>query len=106
MNDLATNKFALVFQNISNMVTRNNYTNIILINIPHRYDITNTNTANGNIEKFNKKLEEHIKLSPHARFLKTNQNRKLFMMHALCYNRLGKQHLFYQTALKVHSLVK
>jgi hypothetical protein len=76
-NDLTTNKSALAFQNISNMVTRNNHTNIILINIPHRYDTTNTNTTNENIEKFNKKLEKLIKVSPHARFFKTNQNRKL-----------------------------
>jgi hypothetical protein len=40
-NDLAT-KSALAFQNISNMVTRNNHTNIILINILHRYDTINT----------------------------------------------------------------
>jgi lysophospholipase L1-like esterase len=70
MNDLATNKSALAFQNISNMVTRNNHTNIILINIPHRYDTTKTTTTNNNIEKFNKKLQKLIKVSPHARFLK------------------------------------
>jgi hypothetical protein len=33
-NDLTTNKSALVFPNISNMVTINNHTNIILVNIP------------------------------------------------------------------------
>jgi hypothetical protein len=41
-NDLTTNKSALEFQNISNMVTGNNHTNIILMNIPHRHDTTQT----------------------------------------------------------------
>jgi hypothetical protein len=50
-NDLATNKSTLAFENISNMVKRNNHTNIILIDIHHRYDTSNTNTTNGNIEK-------------------------------------------------------
>ena len=70
------------------MVTKNNHINIILVNIPHRYDIANTNTVNEGIEKLNKKLEELIKASPHASFLKTDQNRKLFMKHGFCHNRL------------------
>ena len=45
------------------MVTKNNHTNIILVNIPYRYDTANTNTVNEGIEKFNKKLEELIKAS-------------------------------------------
>jgi len=94
----------LAFQNISNTVTKNNRTNIILVNIPHRYDTANTNTVNEGIEKFSKKLEKLIKASPHARFLKTDQNRKLFMKHGLHHNRLGKQYLFHQVASMVYSL--
>jgi len=60
------------------MVIKNNHINIILVNIPYRYDTTNTNTVNEGIEKFNKNLEKLIKASPNASFLKTDQNRKLF----------------------------
>jgi hypothetical protein len=42
-NEIAINKPPLAFQNISNMVTKNNHTNIILVNIPYRYDTANTN---------------------------------------------------------------
>jgi len=42
-NDLAINKSTLAFQNISNMVTKNNRTNIILVTIPYRYDTADTN---------------------------------------------------------------
>jgi len=45
-NDLAINKTTLAFQNISNMVTKNNHINIILVNITYRYDMANTNTVN------------------------------------------------------------
>jgi hypothetical protein len=54
------------------MVTKNTHTNIILVNIPYRYDTANTNTVNEGTKKFNKKIEKHIKASPHASFLKTD----------------------------------
>jgi hypothetical protein len=57
----------------SQTVARNNHTNIILVNIPHRYDTTDTITTTDNIEKFNKKLEKLIKVSPNLRFLKLIQ---------------------------------
>ena len=52
----------------------------------------------------NKKLEKRTKLSPHARFLKTDQYRALFMKHGLHHNRLGKQYLLHQVALMICTL--
>jgi hypothetical protein len=80
------------------MVTKNNHTNIIPVNISHTYDTTNTNTVNDGIEKLKKKLEKLMKVSPHASFLKTDQNRKLFTKRGLHNKRLGKQYLFHQIA--------
>ena len=51
-----------------------------------------------------KKLEKLSKLSPHARFLKTDQHRTLFTKHGLHYNRLGKQYLLHQVALMICTL--
>jgi len=93
-NDLATNRTSLAFQNVSNLVTKNNHTNIILVNIPFRYDAANTSTVNDSIEKFNRRLEKLVKVSPRASFLKTEQSRKLCMRHGFHYNRLGKQYCF------------
>ena len=84
-------------------MTKNNHTNIILVNIPHRYDTANTNTVNDSIEKFNKRLEKLVKVSPHASFPKTEQNRKLYTRHGLHYNRLGKRYLFNHIALMAYS---
>jgi len=93
-NDIATNRTTMSFQNISNMVTKNNHTNIILVNIPYRYDTANTNTVNDSIVKFNRWLEKLVKVSPHGSFLKTEQNRKLYTRHGLHYNRLRKRYCF------------
>jgi len=40
------------------MVTKNNHTNIILVNIPYRYDTTNKSTVNYSTEKFKQKDRE------------------------------------------------
>jgi len=103
-NDLATNKDTLAFQNVSELVTSINHTHIILINVPHRYDTINTYTRNDAIEKLNKKLEKLTKISPHASFLKTEQNRKLYTKHGLHFNRIGKQYLLHQVATNIYSL--
>ena len=106
-NDLATNRTSLAFKNISNIVTKSNHTNIILVNIPYRYDTANTtSTVNDSIEKFNRRLEKLVKVSPYASFLKTEQNRELYTRRGLHYNRLGKQYLFHQIALMVYSLLE
>jgi hypothetical protein len=63
-NDLATNKPTSAFQRISNMVAENNHTNIVIVNIPYRYDTLNTKTVNEGIEKINKKLEKLTKKKP------------------------------------------
>ena len=82
-------------------MTKNNHANIILVNIPHRYDTANTNTVNDSTEKCHRRLEKLVKVSPHANFLKTEQNRKLYTRHGLHYNRLGKRYLFHQIVLGI-----
>ena len=63
------------------------------------------NATNHDIRKFNKKLEKLTKISPHASFLKTEQNRQLFTKHGLHYNNFGKHCLLHQLALKIYSVV-
>ena len=103
-NDQVIKKSTLAFHNISHMVTKNNHISNILVNIPYRYDTTNTNTVNEGIEKFNKRLDKLIKASPNASVLKTNQKRKMFTKHGLRHNRFWKQLLFHQKASVVYSL--
>jgi len=40
INDYEVNNFSLTLQNIINFVQRNNQTNVILMNLPYRYDIS------------------------------------------------------------------
>ena len=64
-------KFSLAFQNISNFVKINYHMNIILVNVPYRYDVMSSTTVNREIETFNRKLKKVVKIFPHASFLDT-----------------------------------
>jgi hypothetical protein len=85
-NDLTVSKSTSPFQNISNFVTRNKHTNIILVNVPYRYDTRKSNIVNEGIGRLNKKLNKLVTISPHAIFLGTDQDRKLFTNHGLHHN--------------------
>jgi hypothetical protein len=82
----------------------NKHTNIIVVNVPYRYDTRKSSIVNEGIGRLNKKLNKLVTISPHARFLETDQDRKLFTNHGLHHNRLGKQLFFHQIAIMVYSL--
>jgi hypothetical protein len=54
-NDYDQNDFSRTFRNIKDYVTRNNHTNIPLMNVPFRYDLPNSFAVNEKISILNKK---------------------------------------------------
>jgi len=106
-NDYSLHEFSSTFQNIKNFLSINNHTNILLMNIPCRYDIPNSLSINKNISILNKRLKKLIKTFPYSSFLETMENRIIYMKHGLHRSKLGKklvnlQHA--QTFLTIFSL--
>jgi hypothetical protein len=83
-------KFSSTFQNIKNFIMNNNHTNILLMNIPFRYDRPNASYVNKIILRLNRKLQKLVKINPHTKFLETCNDRKLFTNHGLHRNKQGK----------------
>jgi lysophospholipase L1-like esterase len=63
INDYEAHNFSQTLQNIADFVQRNNQTNIILMNLPYRYDLSNSNAVNRKITILNRKLKKFIKSS-------------------------------------------
>ena len=97
------NSFSLTLQNIVNFLTNNNQTNIILMNLPYRYDLPNSTTVNKVMTNLNRKLQKLIKAFPYTIFLETNNTRTLSTNHGLHMNKLGKQIVNYQIASLLYS---
>jgi len=85
-NDYELNEFSLTLQNITRFIQTNNHTNIILINVPLRYDLPNSASVNSSISILNRKLKKLMKVFPHTSFLETVNNRNLFTNHGLHLN--------------------
>jgi hypothetical protein len=89
-NDFYTDNFASTFQNIRNYLMSITNTNILLLNIPYRFDLPNHSAINKKIFMLNKKLQKLVRILPHTTFLDSNNDRHLFTRHGLHRNKLGK----------------
>jgi hypothetical protein len=103
-NDCELNKFSLTFHNIMSFIKKNNHTNIILMNVPLRYDLPNSVTANKNISVLNRKLQKLVEVFPYMSFVKTVKDRNLYTYHGLHLNKLGKQLVYHQIASLLYSI--
>jgi len=103
-NDYELFNFDQTFFNIRNFVMSNDHTNIIRMNIPHRYDIPNLISVNMNITSLNRKLQKLVNVLPHTTFLKMEEDRNLYTKHGLHLNKLGKQLVQHQIASLLHSI--
>ena len=97
-NDYEANNFPKTITNITNFIQVNNQSNIIVMNLFHRYDLPNPPTINKIITNLNNKLQKLVTVFPHVKFLETNINRSLFTKHGLHMNKIGKQIVNYQIA--------
>jgi hypothetical protein len=86
-----------------NFVKINDHTNIIIINVPFRYDLPNSRSANNIISVLNRKLQKLVKVFPYMGFLKTDNDRNLFTNHGPHLNKLGKQLVHFQLASLLNS---
>ena len=97
-NDYDLNEFFLTFRNIKSFLTKNNHTNILLMNIPFRYDLPNSFSINKNITSLNGKLHKLVKAFQHTSFLETDNNIILFTKHGLNRSKIGKKLVSLQLA--------
>jgi hypothetical protein len=78
--------------------------NIIMLYIPHRNDLSESSYMNKEIKIFNSKLKKFAKLFNHVTILEFNSNRNLFIQHCLHLNEIGKGLLTKQIASLIYKL--
>jgi DNA-binding LacI/PurR family transcriptional regulator len=76
---------------ITNFITDNRHTNIILLTAPHRYDVMQASCVNSEITSFNRKLRKMAKVHHHASVLEMPNVRNPFNNHSLHLNGQGKE---------------
>jgi hypothetical protein len=90
-NDVAINNAQSALNSIRDFVSVNEHTNIMVTNVPHRFDLTQHSCVNSEIRFFNSKLVEILKPFNHVSILEMCGERKFFTNHGLHLNGLGKE---------------
>jgi hypothetical protein len=90
-NDIAKNNSKTALRHIKNFINLNNHTNIILVSVPHRYDLMQSSCVNNEIRSFKRKLMKSVRAYQHASVLEMSSDGKLFTNHGLHLNGLGKE---------------
>jgi hypothetical protein len=68
----------------------NSNTNIIIIDVPHRYDLSDHSCVNKAIQSFNGKLKNITTSYSYVTVIECNHGKEYFTSHGMHYNRRGK----------------
>jgi hypothetical protein len=105
-NDYELDNFKQTFRNIRDYLSPLLHTNIVVLSIPHRYDLHDCTVVNSKISRINKMLSKLAYLSPNISFLDSNNDSNLFTRHGLHRNKLGKKLVIAQIANHIFSIFK
>ena len=84
----------------------NNNTNIVILNIPHRYDLMKLDKWNLCIQAYNSKLKNMLKTFKHVALVEMSTNRSHYTKHGFHLNRQGKEWLAKQIVKQIEMLVE
>jgi hypothetical protein len=95
--DVAKNETEKGLHQIKNMVEHLKQTNLIVMSVPHRYDLEDKSCVNEEVQRFNRKLRKIVKVHSNVKVIELDCERDCFTTHGLHMNFRGKE----QTAIKI-----
>jgi hypothetical protein len=106
-NDMDNNcdKGSKVLKKMTKFMQSYNNTNIVIMNIPHRYDLEKNSKINLKIQKVNRKLKKMLYRFGHVTLLETDTERKFYTKHGLHLNKKGKDVLARSIANLIQKLI-
>ena len=106
MSDNAEKRFETDIYIHTNFIKSTNHTNIILVSVPYRRDVTDYSHVNSTIKSFNSKLLKLAKIFSHVSIIEIVNSRLLFTRHGLHLNESGKESLSNQVVLYIFSILE
>jgi hypothetical protein len=97
-----TNK---VLVKMAQFMQKDSNSNIVVVNIPHRYDMDRNSVINLEIQAVNRKLNKMARVFSHVAIVENDLNRKYFTRHGMHLNKNGKECLSKLIATQICRLV-
>ena len=104
-NDFNFDNDELITDHILEFIKSNNHTNIVLENVPIRYDLSYYSKVNEGIRSYNKKLMEITKEHKQVAIIQIDIDRKYHTWHGLHFNKLGKLLFSNKTTQAIYSIL-
>jgi hypothetical protein len=101
-NDVYRNNSIVAYRSIIKFVMRNNNTNIIIMEVPHRHDLSDRSCVNTAIQSFNNKLKNIAAKYEHVTITESPQERRYYTLHGLHFNRRGKIQIAKQVITEIN----
>ena len=89
--DVGRNEVQQGIPRLQNFVESFQHTNVILMEAPHRHDLTQDSCVNKEVRRFNSKLRKCMKIYGNAEVIKVNLERRYYTRHGLHMNVTGKE---------------
>jgi len=89
-NYVGNNSSKAGLRNICQFAKNNSHTNILLMGVPHRFDLPDTSCVNKEVDSFNNKLAKIVKSFKFATLLRVEQRREHFTRHGMHLKATGK----------------
>ncbi|PNF19709.1 hypothetical protein B7P43_G15347 [Cryptotermes secundus] len=105
-NDVYKNNKGVALTQITKFIQRNYGTNIIILDIPQRYDLSSSSCVNSETEEFNRQLKKIATLYNHVSLLETNLKRECFKKHGLHWNSLGKTLVVKLISMQINKVLR
>jgi hypothetical protein len=90
-HDIAKNETKKGLEHLVKFVRQNSHTNIVIMEAPHRHDLSDLSCVNNEVKGFNRKLHKMMKIYDNAESLEVDVNRKHYTHHGLHMNISGKE---------------
>ena len=106
IRDISRNESQKGLRQLRNFVEKHNQTNVLVMNVPNRFDLEAHSCVNHEVNTFNRKLDKHIKNLQHASTVEVTSNRELFTKHGLHLNNKGKEQMAKTIASSIKEIFK
>jgi RNase H-fold protein (predicted Holliday junction resolvase) len=87
---------------IKNFARKHNHTNVIVMSVPHRYNLESTLCVNNEVKVYNRELKKHLKVFSDTCVIEVDSYRNFFTRHGLHMNSKDKE----QTARQIAKTIK
>ena len=104
--DIAKNESNQGLQQLMKFIGKHRNTNVIFMEVPHRYDLKADSCVNEETREFNRKLKSLSEQYANLCVLEISINREVYTRHGLHMNRIGKEQTAGKIATEIGTILK